>query len=204
MQSIITNPQDKKRMIKAKATRVLEQWASNVLHDGDDLGLPHVSPEQKMAGGSGTRPPELTDEEETILAYMASLPNREPKLHKIANLHFIEKDWWISEVRRRGFWLKAERGRKADQTPSRIRQVILRYISRDDWMDKIRARGFNPHRPVGHRQGRLVLGDSEVFITNKPKVMDWLMYVEINHGIKKTDYYELLDALQRRVYYLVN
>lgn len=191
------------RTITAVANRALEQWARNVRHDGDDLGYPHLSPEQKMVVPHGPALEELSNEEQLILGYMASLPNRDPMMLKVGKLHFLERDWWYGECRRKGYWLKPERGRDIRQAPEKMRFTILKYTPYAKWVKKLRDKGFR-HNRVGHRPGRLVLGDGETVKPEKPNNEIWMEYVQESHGIKKSEYYNHLSTLRRRIYYLLN
>ena len=191
------------RTITAVADRALEEWARNVLHDGDDLGYNHISPEQKMViGYSGYQEP-ISGEEELVMGYMISLSKDEEMMHKVGKLHYIERNWWKSGVRRKGHWLRPERGRNPQQKPARMKSTMLHYIGQSAWMNKLRDSGFK-HNRVGHRPNRLVLGDGETVITEKPKNELWLAYIEQVHDISRSEYYRKLSTLRHRVYYLLN
>ena len=192
------------RTITAVADRALEQWARNVLHDGDDLGFNHISPEQKMVIAFSGHREELSPEEELIMGYMLSLSEKEPDMHKVGKLYFIERNWWKGDVRRKGHWLKPERGRNPQQKPKLMRITVLRYIEPERWIAKIRERGFKPGSPIGHKPGKLVLGDGETVAPIKPSNELWLSYIEDCHDISRSEYYRKLSTLRHRVYYLIN
>ncbi len=118
-----------------------------MMHDGDDLGLPHLSPEQKMVMPSSSTPHQHTEQEERVIAFMSRLATAEPKMYLIANLHFIEKDWWISEVRRK---LRKAGGTQGVQTKDWTDHVEMKHeISRSTYyrqLDTLRARLFEQAR----------------------------------------------------------
>lgn len=182
--------------INAIADRKLEQWAINRLHDGDDLGLPHMSPEQKLVSASGGYEPDYSNEEKLIMSYMATLENRDPLANKVARLHYMEREWWRGAVRKRGYWLRSEKGRRPEQAPDKVYPVRLLYVEKQRWL-----KGFKPYKAI-RRPGRLNLWPSEPILTLGPKNKDWLEYVQSCYSINQSDYYERLGKLRRTIYHM--
>lgn len=156
-----------------------------------------------VIGYSGYQEP-ISPEEELMMGYMLSLSEDDEMMHKVGKLHYIERNWWRGEVTRKGHWLKPERGRNPQQKPKLMKNTVLYYIEPERWIKNIRERGFNPAKAIGHKPGKLVLGDGEVFAPIKPKNELWLAYIEQVHDISRSEYYRKLSTLRHRVYYLLN
>lgn len=143
-------------------------------------------------------------DEELVLAYMARLKDEDPKMAKVGALHYLERDWWRGQMSRAFWWLKSERGRKPEQTPPNVGVTNLRYISKEKWIKAARKNGFRRGSIPDHKPRKLDLGGGEVYLTKKPNNALWLAYVYQSYGISQSTYYDELESLRSKIYYLVN
>lgn len=91
-----------KAEIKHIADRALRDWARTITSQGEDLGFPHMSPEQRLLPSQKGPTYELTDAEERVLQFMATL--KDEKLIKVAVLAYLEEQAWYGRVRVNGGW----------------------------------------------------------------------------------------------------